>query len=117
MDLTRILECFRSQLRKDYKKSKTRDGDKFFLSTHNTTVFFVCIFFFFFFFFWGGGGGGGGETKTRGSMSRVMVGKIYILDHYVLLHTILLPQALSNDPQFIQFIYYYSHASKRFVEV
>ena len=30
---------------------------------------------------------------------------------------ILQPQPLSNDPQFIQFIYQYSHASKRFVEV
>ena len=30
---------------------------------------------------------------------------------------ILLPQPLSNDPRFIQCIYRYSHASKRFVEV
>ena len=30
---------------------------------------------------------------------------------------ILLPRPLSNDPRFIQYIYRYSHASKRFVEV
>ena len=29
----------------------------------------------------------------------------------------LLPRPLSNDPRFIQCIYRYSHASKRFVEV
>ena len=28
-----------------------------------------------------------------------------------------LPQPLSNDPRFIQFMYCYSHALKRFVEV
>ena len=31
--------------------------------------------------------------------------------------TILLPRPLSNDPRFIQCIYRYNHASKRFVEV
>ena len=30
---------------------------------------------------------------------------------------ILLPRPLSNDPRFIQCIYHFSHASKRFVEV
>ena len=30
---------------------------------------------------------------------------------------ILLPQPLSNDPGLIQYIYHYSHASKRLVEV
>ena len=30
---------------------------------------------------------------------------------------ILLPRPLSNDPRLIQYIYHYSHASKRFVEV
>ena len=30
---------------------------------------------------------------------------------------ILLPRPLSNEPQFIQFIYRYSHATKRFVEL
>ena len=39
----------------------------------------------------------------------------------ILLHVnnkgILLPQPLSNDPRYIQCIYCYSHASKRFVEV
>ena len=43
----------------------------FFLRTHNTTV--VCLFFC-------------RETKTRGSMSRGMVGKIYVGDPYALLH-------------------------------
>ena len=28
-----------------------------------------------------------------------------------------LPRPLSNDPRFIQFIYHYSHASKRFVHL
>ena len=30
---------------------------------------------------------------------------------------ILLQRSLSNDPRFIQYIYRYSHASKRFVDV
>ena len=96
-----IFRCifFLGALRGNHDIRVLGDGDEtVLLSTHNTTVFLRR--------------NDNKRLNKQGHGCKKDIG-----DPYALLHNILLPRSLSNDPQFIQFIYHYSHASKCFVEV